>query len=114
MRDISETTPLHNAEDLVRYEWTPRGHWYHRSTPACQDPDAPCPQDAFHLLIWHNCRYVLPQDSVAPGEFYGWRGSGAGLHTVITPDPLTVTASIYFPECCGLHGWITGGIWFNA
>ena len=111
MLEEPEATRSLLGSSLVRYEWTPRDHWYHHNGPTCSDP---CPQDAFHLLVWHDCRYVLPQDSVAPGEFYGWRASGTALHTVITPDPLTVIASLYWPDCCGLHGFITQGAWISA
>jgi hypothetical protein len=107
-----EETAAVQGTTLVRYEWT---DVYCPDTRTCSPtPSDPCPQDSNHLWVWHDCRYVLPADSVAPGEFYGWRASGVSLHTVITPTPLTLVASLYWPDCCGLHGFITEGAWISA
>lgn len=93
---------------LVRYEWTLGDHWYHR------EHDGPCSQDSAHLLVWHDCGLILGAGADAPGERYGWRAAGVGLHTVTQVEPLTLVASLYWPECCGLHGWITDGRWVGA
>lgn len=103
-RDAIEAGPL------VRYEWTLDEHWYHRDLGHQGD----CPHDSAHLLVWHDCALVLGPDSVAPGERFGWRPSGVGLHTVTRVEPLTLVASLYWPDCCGLHGWITDGRWIDA
>jgi hypothetical protein len=63
------------------------------------------------LWVWHDCAKILGPDSVAPGKRYGWCPSGVSLHTLVQQEPLTVTASIYWPVCCGLHGFITNGKW---
>ena len=109
--DIDGSTPWDDAIEvgpLVRYEWTPRDHWYHRAHEGW------CHQDAAHLLVWHDCGHVLGDDSIRPGGRYGWRASGVLNHTVTQAEPLTVVASIYWPECCGLHGFITDGRWIDA
>lgn len=56
------------------------------------------------LLLWHDC----------PVEG-GWCAADPSLHTMTgTFDNLTLRASVYFPECCGLHGWVTDGKWTDA
>jgi hypothetical protein len=91
--------------ELVAYEWTTEGHWLHRSH------DGPCQQDIDHLYVWHDCGKLLGPESVAPGERYGWCPAGVGAHTLVQVEPLTITASVYWPACCGLHGFITDGVW---
>lgn len=77
-----------------------------------------CGEDHEHtimcLWIWHDCSLILGPETVAPGERFGWRPSGVGLHTLVQRDPLTLTASLYWPDCCGLHGFITDGKWVPA
>lgn len=34
-------------------------------------------------------------------------------HVIVKVDPLTVTASIVCVDC-GLHGWVTDGVWRDA
>jgi hypothetical protein len=63
------------------------------------------------VWIWHNCTAVLGPKSVAPGVKFGWMPTGIGLHTLVSIHPLTITASLVWPECCGLHGYITEGRW---
>lgn len=57
---------------------------------------------AHGILVWHDC----PPDG-------GWVASGAGLHTVLGNEISTMTfqPSLYFLDCCGLHGWIENGVW---
>jgi hypothetical protein len=63
------------------------------------------------LWIWHKCIQVLSERSEAPGEEFGWRPSGVGAHTLVQAFPLTITASVYWPACCGMHGFITNGVY---
>jgi len=95
---------------LVRYEWTLGDHWYHR----CLEHVGECPKDSAHLLVWHDCAKVFGEGTETPGERFGWRAAGVGMHTVTQVEPLTLVASLYWPDCCGLHGWITDGRWINA
>lgn len=109
--DISEpwATTI-EAGPLVRYEWTFGDHWYHVDLGHTE----PCLADSAHLLVWHDCAKILGPGTVAPGERHGWRPAGVGLHTVTQVEPLTLVASLYWPDCCGLHGWITDGVWVSA
>jgi len=66
------------------------------------------------LWVWHDCPRVLGDDSVMPGARYGWCPSGVGAHTLVSEDPLTITASVLWPSCCGLHGFITDGRWLDC
>jgi len=52
------------------------------------------------ILIWHKC----------PTE-EGWIAAGVGLHTRTGGlANLTLRASLLF-ECCGMHGYLTDGVW---
>jgi hypothetical protein len=62
-----------------------------------------------NLLFWHDCPH--PEHA---GLRPGWRPTGLGAHTLVQVDPLTITASVYTPFCCGLHGFITDGVWRDA
>jgi len=65
--------------------------------------DRPC------LWVWHDCDLILGPESIAPGARFGWRPSGVAAHTLVQVEPLTITASVYWPDCCGKHGFITNG-----
>lgn len=80
----------------VAYSWTcgePHGHTH----------SIEC------LWVWHDCGQVLGPGTVAPGERFGWRPSGHAAHTLVQIEPLTITASVIWPDCCGKHGFITNG-----
>lgn len=66
------------------------------------------------LWVWHDCPAVLPAGTAASGEALGWVPWGMGLHTLVQQQPLTITASVYYYECCGLHGFITNGQWIGV
>lgn len=61
------------------------------------------------LWVWHDCTQILGPDSVDPGARFGWRPTGVQAHTLVQVEPLTITASVYWPDCCGKHGFITNG-----
>lgn len=65
------------------------------------------------LWVWHFCTQVLGSESVAPGEEFGWRPGGVRAHTLVQAHPLTLTASLIWADCCGLHGYITDGEWIQ-
>ena len=81
-------------------------------------PDEPKIID--HLLVWHDCDHsvMLANPEVTHPEtirpFIGWHPTGVGAHDLITADPLHIEASVYWPSCCGMHGWIRGGAWVSA
>ena len=61
------------------------------------------------VRIAHNCK-LLGRDArlrCAPALMIG-QG-----HTVVTRDPLTIVASILCSDC-GLHGFVTNGVWVPA
>lgn len=105
--------PLELPDDAIRlgpvaYQWTPEGHPWHL------EHDGPCHMDVVHLMVWHDCDELLGLSSVEPGARFGWRPGRVLAHQVATPEPLTLSGSILWPECCGLHGWITDGSWVPA
>ena len=78
--------------DAIAYSWV-----------TCNEHDE-CLKDSNHLLHWHVC----------PKVDNAWDAGGMRLHTVVQVEPLTVTASVFCSDCCGLHGWITDGKWVAA
>lgn len=89
----------HGAVDLgndVMYSWS-----------RCDFPD-----DVHHvhtidcLWVWHKCTQALDPENWMG---VGWHPAGVGAHTLIQVEPLTITASVYWPACCGMHGFITDG-----
>lgn len=90
--------------DKVAYSWT------------CYDSS---PHD--HLIeclwIWHDCSMELDpmrSDSQQTDEYIGWAPTGVAKHDLISVDPLHIEASVYWPACCGMHGWIRNGQWIDA
>lgn len=70
------------------------------------------------LWIWHFCNMSVNQvsaDRVNRLEgFFGWKPGGVGLHTLVSISPLHLEASLYWPDCCGMHGWIRDGKWVSV
>lgn len=66
------------------------------------------------LWIWHFCTLKLGPTSVSPGSNFGWRPSGVDGRTLESLHPLTLTPSVYWPECCGKHGFITMGQYYDV
>lgn len=66
------------------------------------------------LWIWHDCAMILGEGTVAPGEAYGWRPTGVRTHTWVSAEPVHIEPSVYWPECCGLHGFVRDGEWISA
>lgn len=96
-----------DGTDKVVYTWTTSGDL----------PDEP--KTISHLLVWHDCdRSVWLADSdVEPDgarEASGFVPGGVGLHTLVAADPLHLEASLYWPSCCGMHGFIRDGRWTDA
>lgn len=82
-------------------------------------PPGPPPRVSFHLdddgrhIVWsHECRSATGRWwHTETGEDSGGKlPTGAHGWTVQQPAPLTVTPSIKCQEC-GLHGFITDGVW---
>lgn len=71
------------------------------------------------LMVWHLCDHSLwENDPTKTPELVhdtdGWHPTGVGAHTLVTIEPLHIEASVYWPDCCGLHGWIRDGRWIDA
>lgn len=72
-------------------------------------------QDRPH--IWHWCDHSVwiakaraeGREPVATGPRWGL--AGAGAHDMPSRDPLTLAPSLALPDCCGLHGYLTDGVW---
>lgn len=81
---------------------------------------ARCQDDLHHIhrleciWVWHDCDQILGEGTVAPGARFGWRPSGVEGHTLESIDPLTLSPSVYWPECCGKHGFITNGAYYDV
>lgn len=55
------------------------------------------------ILLWHWCSHLDR-----------WEATGTAFHQQITLDPLHLEPSIWFRDCCGMHGWIRSGAWVPA
>jgi hypothetical protein len=55
---------------------------------------------AADTIVWHWC----------PTRGW-WDGAPIPLHTIVSREPLTIAASLFRPDCCGWHGFITNGEW---
>lgn len=73
-------------------------------------------------MLWHWCNrsiYIAARDKGAESEarrldwWYTpvWVPTGVGAHTLVQREPLTLNPSVFWRDCCGLHGWIQNGKW---
>ncbi|MER7930468.1 hypothetical protein ABTY96_46420 [Streptomyces sp. NPDC096057] len=63
--------------------------------------------------FWHWCKSLegVPDDlKVHDGC---WVPASAGAHTLVSREPLHLEPSLLWP-CCGLHGFVRGGVWIPA
>ena len=70
------------------------------------------------LFVWHWCDHHLwagrgHYDS-HKDEYIGWFPAGVGAHDLVSLDPLHLEPSVYWPDCCGMHGFIHGGAWIDV
>jgi hypothetical protein len=66
-----------------------------------------------HPVLWHWCE---PKNEEAAaycrkGTAPHWCPWGTAAHTVVQREPLTLTPSVYWPGCCGMHGFVTDGVY---
>jgi hypothetical protein len=94
--------------EKVAYSWTCNYEGEHEHNIHC-------------LWIWHNCDLnVRPIDQRDPNAdhwtllYVGWKPAGVGLHDLISVDPLHIEASVFWPSCCGMHGFIRDGKWIDV
>ena len=87
-------------DDKVAYSWTCDDPENHEHTIDC-------------LWIWHDCdRNLDPiRREFTLANYVGWTPTGVGKHDLISTHPLHIEASVYWPSCCGLHGFIRNGQW---
>lgn len=79
-------------------------------------------RDAFDgdypVCVWHWCDHHLwagrPYFEAHRDEYMRWVPANASAHTVVSLDPLHLEPSVYWPDCCGLHGFIRDGAWVDA
>lgn len=81
---------------------------------------ARCQDDEEHehtkecIWVWHFCTLVLGPTSVSPGSTFGWRPGGIEAHTLESLDPLSISPSVFWPGCCGKHGFIQMGKYYDV
>ena len=65
------------------------------------------------LWVWHNCDMNLDpirkENATNTRDAGGWTPTGVAAHDLISSEPLHIEASIYWPGCCGMHGFIRNG-----
>lgn len=67
------------------------------------------------LWVWHDCDLNLnPVGEHWTEKYVGWKPTGVAAHDLISAHPLHIEASIYWPTCCGLHGWIRDGRYIDV
>lgn len=70
------------------------------------------------VYVWHWCDHHLWAGRLAydaaPDDFRFWVPSGTAAHTLVSTEPLHLEPSVYWPDCCGLHGFIRSGAWVGA
>jgi hypothetical protein len=97
-----------DGTDAVAFSWT-----------RCDGRDDPEHVHSIGCLwVWHDCTKVMPDEpnvvESVRGKPLGWQPTGVGAHTLHAVEPLHLEASLYWPECCGLHGFIREGRWIPA
>ncbi|HUX70402.1 MAG TPA: hypothetical protein VMV41_07830 [Cellulomonadaceae bacterium] len=72
----------------------------------------------YPICVWHWCDHHLwagrDHYDEHRDEYIGWTPAGAGAHDVISLDPLHLEPSVYWPDCCGMHGFIRDGQWVGV
>lgn len=99
---LSYPAKVHPVGERVAYSW------------ACEHTD-PAEHVIRCLLVWHDCDHSLDEARRnSPAYPEGWKMTGVNAHDLIAAEPLHIEASVYWPGCCGLHGFIRNGEWVGA
>ena len=63
-------------------------------------------------MFWHWCAALadVPEEHTVTGR---WVAAGTSAHTLVSREPLHLEPSLLW-SCCGLHGFVRGGIWTSA
>lgn len=56
--------------------------------------------------LWHFCPKGHPTTQQPR-----WALTETVSHEMPSTEPLTLSPSVYWPECCGKHGFLTDGVW---
>ena len=92
--------------DRVAYSWT--------CGDSAHDHGIEC------LWVWHDCTLELDPEQIENSRklgvpvSLGWRPSGVGAHDLVSSAPLHIEPSLYWPACCGMHGFIRDGKWISV
>ena len=69
------------------------------------------------LWIWHDCDMSVAVDPATVKDMskvelvQGWKPTGVAKHELLSIEPLHLEPSVYWPACCGMHGFIRDGKW---
>lgn len=91
--------------DKIAYQWM------------CDHAD-PAEHTIECLRVWHWCDHHLWAGrsgyDAEPELYVRWVPASADRHDFISAEPLHLEPSVYWPECCGTHGFIRDGQWIPA
>lgn len=71
-----------------------------------------------NLLVWHWCDHNIW--TTKPGfnpdylPYEGWNPGGVQAHDLVQVEPLTLSPSIFWVSCCGLHGFLRDDVWSDV
>lgn len=70
------------------------------------------------LWIWHDCTMALDpvraEAAKHADDVAGWQPAGIAKHDLISIEPLHIEPSLFWPSCCGMHGFIRDGHWVGV
>lgn len=70
------------------------------------------------VLVWHFCTGLIRIELTGPTDISDWYPrwipAGVRAHDFVSGNPLTISPSIYWPDCCGMHGFLTDGVWADC
>ena len=117
MENLIKITPWFGGDSMEVYslEGTDKvAYWW---VTILEVPDEP--KTIEHLMVWHDCdKSVWLKDPEKNHDIarqhIGWHPANVGAHDFVSADPLHIEPSIYWPSCCGLHGYIRDGKWVSV
>lgn len=100
---LEKEVSVNSLGEHVAYSWT------------CGKEEDPEHEHVIECLwVWHNCDQAVNEE-VRTGHwsdiYLGWTPTGVAAHDLISSSPLHIEASVYWPYCCGMHGFIRNGKW---
>ena len=70
------------------------------------------------IWVWHYCDMNIHPERVETAkridDVIGWKPGGISAHTLHSLDPFHIEPSIYWPDCCGMHGYIREGRYLSV